>query len=112
MKRLIAGFVLGFAAVTCHAETVGPGCAFAWDYVQPLPADVDGFRFYLDGTHTWTGTTLEAACADAGVTVPGTHSAYVVAFNDVGESGQSNVLTFTYVTGAPIDAPTMLRFQP
>lgn len=112
MKRLIVGLVLGLAAVACQAETVGPGCTFAWDYAQPLPTVVDGFRFYLDGTATWTGTTLETACVDAGVTVPGTHSAYVVAYNDVGESGQSNTLTFTYVTGAPIDAPMTLRFQP
>ena len=95
-----------------HALTAGPGCILAWDYAQPLPADVDGFRLTVNGATAWTGTPLEVSCAVAGIATPGEYLATVKAYNDVGESASSNELIFTYVTGAPINAPTMLRFQP
>ena len=111
MKRLIA-IALLLASSAAHALTAGPGCILAWDYAQPLPADVDGFRLTVNGASAWTGTPLEASCADAGIATPGEYSAFVAAYNDVGDSGPSNTLTFTYVTGAPSNAPTNLIFQP
>ena len=69
-------------------------------------------RLTINGAVAWTGTPLEASCADAGIAAPGEYLATVTAYNDVGESASSNELVFTYVTGAPINAPTMLRFQP
>ena len=110
MKRLIAIAVL-LASSAVHSLTAGPGCILAWDYAQPLPADVDGFRLTVNGAPAWTGTPLEAPCADAGIAAPGEYLATVKAYNDVGESASSNELVFTYVTVAPINAPTMLRFQ-
>jgi hypothetical protein len=109
--RLFA-IALLLASSATHALTAGPGCILAWDYAQPLPADVDGFRLTINGAVAWTGTPLEASCADAGIATPGEFSAFVYAYNDAGESASSNELIFTYVTGAPINAPTMLRFQP
>ena len=111
MKRLIA-IALLLVSSAAHALTVGPGCILGWDYAQPLPADVDGFRLTINGAVAWTGTPLEASCEAAGIAAPGEYSAFVYAYNDVGESAPSNELVFTYVTGAPINAPTMLRFQP
>ena len=111
MKRLIA-IALLLATSAAQALTAGPGCILAWDYAQPLPADVDGFRLTINGAVAWTGTPLETSCADAGIAAPGEYVATVTAYNDVGESASSNELVFTYVTGAPINAPTSLRFQP
>ena len=110
MKLFAIALLLASSAA--HALTAGPGCILGWDYAQPLPADVDGFWLYVNGVQAWTGTPLEASCADAGINAPGEYSAFVAAYNDVGNSEASNTLTFTYVTGAPINAPTMLRFQP
>jgi hypothetical protein len=110
MKLFAIALLLASSAV--HALTAGPGCILAWDYAQPLPAEVDGFWLYVNGAQAWTGTSLEASCADAGIVAPGEYSAFVAAYNDAGESASSNELVFTYVTGAPINAPTMLRFQP
>jgi len=111
MKRLIA-IALLLASSAAHALTAGPGCILAWDYAQPLPTDVDGFRLTINGAVAWTGTPLEASCEAAGISTPGEYLAIVKAYNDAGESASSNELVFTYVTGAPVDAPTMLRFQP
>ena len=110
MKLFALALLLASSAA--HALTAGPGCILAWDYAQPLPADVDGFRLTINGATAWTGTPLEVSCAVAGIATPGEYSAFVTAYNDVGESASSNELVFTYVTGAPIKAPTMLRFQP
>jgi hypothetical protein len=73
---------------------------------------VDGFRLTINGAPAWTGTPLEASCADAGIVAPGEYSAIVYAYNDAGQTAPSNELIFTYVTGAPVNAPTSLRFQP
>lgn len=109
MKKLLIGFLLLFAS-TAQAETVGPGCSFAWGYAQPLPANVDGFRLYLNGIQVWEGAELTATCAAAGLALEGEHQVWVTAFNAASESESSNILTFYYVSGAPA-APTTLRFQ-
>ena len=91
------------------AQTTGPGCTMAWDYAEPMPSNVDGFRVYINDAEAWTGTEKTVSCEDAGVTVAGDYSAYVKAYNAAAESDPSNTLTFTFVTDGP-DAPLDFRF--
>jgi len=109
MRNIFFAFLL-LLPFYANAQTAGPGCEFTWDYADPLPANVDGFKFYLDGVETWTGAVKTVSCAAIGLDVAGTYNAYVTAYNDAGQSAASNTLTFEYVTGAPSDAPTLLRF--
>ena len=92
------------------AETAGSGCTMAWDYVEPMPSNVDGFRVYINDAEAWTGTEKTVSCEDAGVTVAGEYTAYVKAYNAAAESDPSNTLTFVFVTDAPAE-PLNFRFQ-
>lgn len=91
------------------ALTVKSDCSLTWDYVEPLPSNVDGFRLFVDGTPIWRGTERVVSCVDLGIGV-GAHEAYVVAYNAAGESMPSNTLTFLVVDSGPVEAPVLLRF--
>ncbi len=107
MRLLLLGLLL--IAGNAFALTAGPGCSYEWDYADPLPADVDGFRLYCDGGVVYTGTQPTVTCAAAGTEVVGPHSCYAVAYNASGESTPSNTLDYDFVTGGP-SAPLNLRF--
>ena len=107
MKKLFAAAAL-LAASAVHADTIGPGCAFAWDYNQNDLPLIDGFRVYVNAEPTWEGMPQTVTCADAGVTATGVYSVHVTAFNAADESEGSNSLGFTFVSTAPA-APTLLR---
>lgn len=108
MKRLL--FALLLLPLTALADTVGPGSSVAWDYVDPMPPNVDGFRLYLNGAPVWEGTVRTVALSDVGITQDQLSDLYVVAYNAVGESEASNTLSFFYVTQAPA-APAGVRFS-
>ena len=78
MKKLLA-LILLFPSIAL-ALNCGPGTELAWEYEQPLPANVDGFRLYVNDVETWTGTTLTAQ-PDLGVVVE-TKTFYIRAYND------------------------------
>ena len=109
MKKYLLAILLLFP-IASHAITAGPGCEFGWDYTEPLPANVDGFRFYLDDVMVWEGSTKTVTCATVGVATEKEYQAYVTAYNDAAESLPSNTLVFTYVNAAPAETPTNLRF--
>lgn len=106
--RLAIALLLA-SPILAHSATCGPGTTLAWDYAQPLPANVDGFRLYANGVQVWTGTPLDATpelgAADE------TKTFHVTAYNDAAESGPSNTVSCEYVTGAPA-AVLNLRFLP
>jgi hypothetical protein len=112
MVPLFSRFALAlllFSPILAHGATCGPGTTLAWDYAQPLPANVDGFRLYANGVQVWTGTGLQAT-PDLGETQE-SKTFWVTAYNDAQESGQSNSVICEYVTNAP-PAVLNLRFLP
>ena len=109
MKRL-AIIALVFFAASAQAATVGPGCSFAWDYVDPMPSHVDGFRLYVGGSVAWEGAVKTVTCATAGIDTSGEYSIYVTAYNAAGESAPSNIVGFTFAATAP-SSPSDLRIE-
>jgi hypothetical protein len=107
MKLLVAIAALA-ASFAVQAQTVTPGCQITWDYETPLPASVEGFRLFVNGTPTWEGEENLISCADAIVVEEGDYSVNVRAFNVLGESEASNTINFTLVTSVP-SAPSVLR---
>lgn len=106
MKYLIPLFFL-LLATPVQAQTVAPGCSIDWDYADPMPENVDGFRLYNDDVKVWEGVNHPVPCADFFME-DGRNTLKVTAYNAADESLRSNPLTFVYVTSAP-DAPTVLR---
>ena len=108
MRKLLALILLLPSFV--FAQTVGPGCSFAWDYAEPMPADVDGFRLYVGGTVAWEGAVKTVTCERAGIDASGDYSVHVTAYNAAGESAPSNTLGFTFAATAP-SSPSNLRIE-
>ena len=108
MRYALAGLAL--LATTVQAQTVGPGCSFAWDYADPMPSDVDGFRLYVGGAVAWEGAVKTVTCEMAGIDASGDYSVHVTAYNAAGESAPSNTLGFTFAATAP-SSPSNLRIE-
>ena len=107
MRKLLALILLLPSFV--WAATCGPGTSLAWDYTQPLPTNVDGFKLYANAVEVWTGTDLTAT-PDLGTTEE-TKTFYVTAYNSAQESAQSNSVSCEFVTTGPA-LPLNLRFAP
>ncbi len=100
-----------FVSVGVHAETCGPGTEVAWDYEQPLPSNVLGFRLYANDVEVWNGITLTAQ-PDLGSAAE-TKSFYVRAYNSNRESLNSNAVDCDFEPGGPpiqLGIPTNARF--
>ena len=97
-------FLLASAAA---AETIPPTAQFTWDYPDPLPDTVDGFRLYCAGSLVWEGAEYPVTLSDTAM-VQGRQDCYVTAFNALDESDSSNVVDVKYVTGKPVP-PAGLR---
>ena len=108
MRKLLALILLLPSFVL--AQTVGPGCSFAWDYADPMPSDVDGFRLYVGGAVAWEGAVKTVTCEAAGIDTSGEYSVHVTAYNAAGESAPSNSLGFTFAATAP-SSPSNLRIE-
>ena len=104
MLRIIAALLL-FPGLAL-ADTVGPEARMTWDYVDPMPSFVDGFRLYCNDEVVYEG---DSKLINIPITKGGDYQCYVVAYNTAGESEASNALGFTFVTTVP-PAPTVLRF--
>jgi hypothetical protein len=92
-----------------QAGTVGPGCAFEWDYPPADLERIDEFVLYVDGVNKLAvpKTQQIATCAAAGLTI-GAHVIEATAKNAVGESAKSNAVNIVFVDTAP-GAPTNVR---
>lgn len=104
MKRLL--FLLLLLPFLAQAKTAGQGCKFEWDWEGDRES-IDGFRLYSADQKIWQGTEQIVPCD--GVMPPltdGWHTITARAYNAIGESGDSNELTFYYVRDIPA-APTL-----
>jgi hypothetical protein len=96
-----------WAAVPANAQTATPTNKFAIDQAAPDLATANSYtyRLYADGSPTGvvipmvcTGTASPFLCtASVGAFTPGAHTVTLTAANLAGESGKSNVVTFTMV---------------
>jgi len=105
--RFLLALILLIPSIVA-AATCGPGTTLAWDYDEPLPANVDGFRLYANDVTVWEGTALQATPA---LGVEGETTFYVTAYNDADESLPSNTVSCQFVSTAP-PAVLNLRFLP
>jgi len=99
MKYLIPLF-LALVAIPVYAETVAPGCSIGFDYADPIPAHVDGFRLYNGDVKIWEGRSKLISCDDLSFE-DGQINLTAKAYNAVGESQPSNAIDFVYVTTVP-----------
>ena len=109
MRHLL--FAVLLFPLAALAEVCGPGTELAWDYEQPLPANVDGFRLYANDVEVWAGATLTAQ-PDLGL-VAETKTFYVVAYNQDRESLHSNSVACDFDPSAdPVQlvVPVNVRF--
>src|SRR5262245_48522437 len=117
MKILITLLVCLFAA-SAFAQTVHVDlnkASLAWDWVKGTGDDATGFKTKCGlsaGTYTiiksWGPTIRQVNLKDA-ITTPGKWFCVVTAFNDFGESGPSNEISFN--AGAVPVAPSDLKVQ-
>ena len=84
------------------AATVGPDAQMVWDYAEPLPDNVDGFRVYCADTPVWEGVGRVVLLSNTSMPV-GRQDCYVVAYNAAGESDPSNIIDVRYVTAKPVN---------
>ena len=105
---VVIGAMLFSAQV--FASTVGPEAKLTWDYEDPLPDNVDGFRLYCADVPVWEGVGRIVMLSNTSMPV-GRQDCHVVAYNAAGESDASNVVEVKYVTGKPVK-PDNLRVQP
>lgn len=113
MRRIslfIAAMLLSFSA---YAVDVVNDCNIAWD--ASISADVDGYRLYWgnDPTSMTNGydtgsTNLTSTCSAAGITSAGDYWMTARAYNQGGESGDSNQENFTFLVILPPAPPTSL----
>lgn len=95
MKSLICGVLFLLSTVGATATVQAATMQLEWD-PSPSAEQIGGYNVYVDGVKT---TSTKTTSADVTVN-PGTHSFYVTAFNDWGESVPSNVITTPPVAGA------------
>lgn len=107
IRLSIISCVLLLCASSATANTIGPGCKFAWDYPVASESRIDGYRLYLDGqpSSTALASARELACPTM---TDGSHIVALVAYNAAGESAKSNALDLVFVSSKP-DAPTVFR---
>jgi len=112
MKKLIFTLILALFTLPAFAEQKG----FEWD---PVTLDIEGntivvtgYRLYLSNT---TGAypnpaavTVATPSATVNVIAPGTYFAVVRAYNAVGESANSNEVSFV-IAHKPPRAPANLK---
>ena len=101
--------LLLFTPAAWAFSTSPPTAQLTWDYPDPLPETVDGFRLYCAGALVWEGAEYPVTLSDTAM-VQGRQDCYVTAYNALDESEQSNVVDVKYVTGRPVP-PAGLRTQ-
>jgi len=112
MKKLIFALILTLVASPVFAEQK----TFAWDAVT---TDIEGNTIVVTGYRLYIGTatgvypsppaaTVTTTTGAVNVTVPGTYFAIVRAYNNVGESANSNEVSFV-IAPKPPRTPLNLR---
>lgn len=109
--RTITALLLCFLTYASYAApiVVDNSCTLGWDYPAAAQSSISGFRLYLDGKLQNTAAPADRKMFCMPIEKDVVHTAYVVAYNDTGESGRSNELEIILpsVTEIPVPvAPT------
>jgi hypothetical protein len=115
MKKIILAVLIALTPLVSRADTI----QFAWDAVtqgidgQPV-VGLLGYKLYISNTAgTYTTPRITATGTTTSITenAVGTYYAVVRAYNEVGESGNSNEISFTIKAKVP-GAPTQFKRLP
>ncbi len=103
---LVFVITIFFMPREAHAQTyVSPDCRFTWN-APTTGGPVQGYMLYLEQASPYVlqnfdaGMNLQYDCAQANLT-SGSWTAWVTAYNAVGESAPSNSVPFVLVVSAP-----------